>query len=227
MTDTAGGAMWRRAAAAAMLAGWLAASPLPAAAEAAGPPVAPALAIPGVASSAQAFVPDGFVLLREAQGDLGGGVPGVAQVYENADGRRALLIGWRRPDGFEASGWGFVVPCRDCGIDLSGYDNYDVRIDGRAVVVEDRSASAEQGTRTDARLTLAYDAGLRRWRLATVSQATTFLRSGRAEHSFIDYLRGVSRDAVGKMEDGAFRPESVQEKPTPPQVLTLDGLALY
>jgi len=71
---------WGGAARRAALTVVLAALAASAHAEAGGPYIPAALAIPAVASRPEAFVPDGFTLEREVQGDLGQDAPGVAQV---------------------------------------------------------------------------------------------------------------------------------------------------
>lgn len=196
-------------------------------AEAPGPAIPAALAIPAVASRAQAFVPDGFAFVREVVGDLGGPYPGVAQVYENPVGRRALLLGMRRPDGFEATGWGFILPCRTCGGDLSGDRNLELRIRGHAVVVIDRSASDADGTTTRAELELRRDSATLKWRLAVLTQLTAFTREGRAEQSITDYERGETRDSVGRYDGETFFAEKVENATIAAPVLTLDTLTLY
>lgn len=196
-------------------------------AEAPGPAIPAALAIPAIASQAQAFVPEGFSFVREVSGDVGGPYPGVAQVYETAAGRRALLIGMRRPEGFEATGWGFIVPCRSCGGDLPGDHNLELRIRDQAVVVIDRSASDAQGTTTRAELALRRDPVTLKWRLATLTQFTAFIREARAEQSVTDYERGETRDSVGRYDGVTFFAEKVEKATIAAPVLTLDTLTLY
>ena len=190
-------------------------------AEAPGPLLPPALAIPAVASSAQAFVPDGFTLANEVTGDLGGAYPGVVQVYENRQGRRAMLVGLRRPNGFEATGWGFVLPCRTCGADLPPDRNLDVRIQGH------RSASPPDRTPTQAELVFRPSDDRRGWLLTTLTQLTVFTREGRAEQSYIDYRRGDTQDAVGRFDGARFTPDRIDSGRTEARELALDSLALY
>lgn len=196
-------------------------------AEAPGPVVPPALAIPAVASSAQAFVPDGFTLASEITGDFGAPYPGVVQVYENRQGRRAMLVGLRRPNGFEATGWGFVLPCRSCGADLPAERNLEIRIQGGAIVVFDRSASAADGTTTQAQLIFRPVNDHRGWLLARLTQLTVFTREGRAEQSYVDYQQGDTQDAVGRFDGANFLPDRIDSGRTDPRELSLDTLALY
>ena len=200
---------------------------IPAHAEAPGPAIPAALAIPAIASGAQAFIPDGFSFVSEVSGDLGGPYPGVAQVYENVAGRRALLVGMRRPEGFEATGWGFVLPCRSCGADLPGDRNLELRIHQRAVVVIDRSASEAEGTTTRAELELRRDPATLKWKLVTLTQFTVFTRQGRAEQSITDYERGETRDSVGRYDGSVFFVEKVESAAITAPALTLDVLTLY
>lgn len=204
--------------------GWWAHSAL---AEAGGPFVPAALPIPAMAARADSFAPVGFVLEREISGDLGGKFPGLAQIYHNTEGRRALLIGTRHPDGFHATGWGFVLPCRACGADLSAADNVDVKIRDHGIVVIDRSESEEEDLSTRAELTLRYDDHAKQWRLISVSQFAQFRRTGRAEQSFVDYAKGLTRDAVGRYEGNVFFAESVHASAIEPRLLSLDELLLY
>jgi hypothetical protein len=180
-----------------------------------------------LASTAQAFVPAGFSLEREVSGDLGWADPGVAQVYENAAGRRALLIGVRHPNGFEATGWGFVLPCSTCGADLPADRNLDVSIRQQAVVVVDRSVSKNDDTTTDAELTLRYDTATRQWLLATLTQLTAYPSQQKAEESFVDYLHGKTRDAQGSYDGATFSAQTEQKGEIPIQALSLDTLTLY
>ncbi|WP_420224910.1 hypothetical protein [Pigmentiphaga litoralis] len=196
-------------------------------AEAPGPLLPPALAIPAVASSAQAFVPDGFTLANEVTGDLGGAYPGVVQVYENPQGRRAMLVGFRRPNGFEATGWGFVLPCRTCGADLPPDRNLDVRIQGGAIIVVDRSESAAEGTTTQAQLVFRPSDDRRGWLLTTLTQLTVFTKDRRAEQSYIDYRRGDTQDAVGRFDGARFVPDRIDSGRTDARELPLNTLALY
>jgi hypothetical protein len=196
-------------------------------AEAPGPLLPPALAIPAVASSAQAFVPDGFTLANEVTGDLGGPYPGVVQVYENRQGRRAMLVGLRRPNGFEATGWGFVLPCRACGADLPPDRNLQIRIQGGAIIVVDRSASSADGTTTQAELMFRPSDDRRGWLLTTLTQLTVFTKEGRAEQSYIDYRRGDTQDAVGRFDGARFVPDRIDSGRTDARELPLDTLALY
>jgi hypothetical protein len=196
-------------------------------AEAPGPLLPPALAIPAVASSAQAFVPEGFTLATEVTGDLGGAYPGVVQVYENRQGRRAMLVGLRRPNGFEATGWGFVLPCRTCGADLPPDRNLQIRIQGGAIIVVDRSASSADGTTTQAELVFRPADDRRGWLLTTLTQLTVFTTQGRAEQSYIDYRRGDTQDAVGRFDGARFVPDRIDSGRTDARELPLDTLALY
>lgn len=191
------------------------------------PPVPARLPIPSAAASAQDFVPEGFVLEREVTGALAGAAPGVVQVYQNAAGRRALLIGYRTANGFEASGWGFVVACRDCGIDVPGTENVDLRIVDRAVRLTDRSLSRADGTRTEADLTLRYDASLRAWRLALLEQFTIFEQEGRALRSSMNYLSGDTLDAEGRYDGLQFKPDSEQKGRVAVEPQILETLDLY
>lgn len=189
--------------------------------------MAPALAIPAVASTPKAFVPDGFVFVSEAVGDLGGPHPGVAQVYENASGRRALLLGMRRPDGFEATGWGFVLPCRTCGGDLPAEKNLEVTIRQGTVHIIDRSEASQQGMSTRAELVFRRDPASLKWRLSTLKQLTVFTQNGNAELAFTDYERGETRDEIGRYSGSTFTSIEAEAGTIDKQVLTLDGLVLY
>lgn len=191
------------------------------------PPIPARLPIPSVSASAQDFVPEGFALDREITGTLAGASPGVVQIYENAAGRRALLIGYRTARGFEASGWGFVVACRDCGIDVPGTENVEVTIVDRAVRLVDRSLSKVDGTRTEAELTLRYDAGVRAWRLALLEQFTIYEQEGRAIRSSMDYLSGDTRDAEGRYDGLQFKPDSDQSGHVAVEPQILETLDLY
>lgn len=191
------------------------------------PPIPAVLPIPSVSAQATDFVPPGFTLLREVTGDIGGGSPGVAQIYENADGRRALLIGYRKPAGFEANGWGFVVACRTCGIDVPADQNVELRIEDRAIKLRDRSLSQADATRTEAELTLRYDPSLRAWRLAQLSQFTIFENEGRAERADMDYLTGDTLDAEGRWDGLRFAPEREQTERVAVTPQTLETLDLY
>ncbi|QEI05747.1 hypothetical protein FXN63_07730 [Pigmentiphaga aceris] len=191
------------------------------------PPIPARLPIPSVAASAQEFVPEGFTLSREVTGPLAGAAPGIAQIYENAAGRRALLIGYRTAQGFEASGWGFVVACRDCGIDVPGDQNVELAIVDRAVRLIDRSLSKVDGTRTEAELTLRYDAGVRAWRLALLEQFTIFEQEGRAMRSSMDYLSGDTRDAEGRYDGLQFKADSEQTGHVAVEPQILETLDLY
>lgn len=196
-------------------------------AEAGGPYVPAALAIPAVASRPEAFVPEGFALEREVEGDLGAEGRGVAQVYRNAEGRRALLLGMRGPRGFEATGWGFVLPCATCGVDLPADRNLELAIRQQRVVVIDRSLSRAEAISTSAELTLAYDRAARRWWLQSLRQLTVFDRTGRAEESRIDYETGATRDAVGRYDGRVFFAESAQAGQRQGDRPALDTLVLY
>ena len=217
-----GGAV-RRAA----LAVVLAASAAAAHAEAGGPYVPAALAIPAVASRPEAFVPEGFTLEREVEGDLGAEGRGVAQVYRNAEGRRALLLGMRGSRGFEATGWGFVLPCATCGVDLPAERNLELAIRQLRVVVIDRSLSRAEAISTSAELTLAYDRAARRWLLQSLRQLTVFDRTGHAEESRIDYETGATRDAVGRYDGQTFFAASTQTGKLEGDRPALDTLVLY
>lgn len=195
--------------------------------EAGGPYIPAALAIPAVASRAEAFVPDGFSLEREVEGDLGGDGPGVAQVYRNAQGRRALLLGTRGAQGFEATGWGFVLPCAACGVDLPADRNLDLAIRQQRVVIIDRSLSKAESISTSAELTLSYDRAARRWWLQSLRQLTVFERTGRAEESRVDYDSRTTRDAVGRYDGQVFFAESVQPGQLEGDRPALDTLVLY
>ncbi|MDX3905030.1 MAG: hypothetical protein QHC78_05010 [Pigmentiphaga sp.] len=216
-----------RAALGVALAGMLALAAGVARAEAAGPYIPAALAIPAVASRAEAFVPEGFSLEREVEGDLGGQGRGVAQVYRNAGGRRALLLGTRGPGGFEATGWGFVLPCATCGLDLPADRNLELEIRRQRVIVTDRSLSKADAISTSAQLILQYDGQSRRWWLQALRQLTVFTRTGRAEESRIDYETGDTRDAVGYYDGQVFFAESVQPGKLEGDPPTLDSLVLY
>ncbi|VCU72588.1 hypothetical protein PIGHUM_04690 [Pigmentiphaga humi] len=211
----------------AILAGILLACAAPAHAEAGGPYIPAALAIPAVASRPEAFVPDGFSLESQVEGDLGLAGQGVAQVYRNAEGRRALLLGARGAQGFQATGWGFVLPCATCGVDLPPERNLELAIRQQRVVVIDRSLSASEQISTSAELTLSYDSAERRWWLQSLRQLTVFERTGEAEESRIDYETGTTRDAVGRYDGQVFFAESVRSEQIAPQKLPLDGLTLY
>lgn len=191
------------------------------------PPIPARLPIPSVATNAQDFVPEGFTLEREVSGALAGAAPGVVQIYENAAGRRALLIGYRTSRGFEASGWGFVVACRDCGIDVPGTENVELAIVDRAVRLIDRSLSKVDGTRTEAELTLRYDAGVRAWRLALLEQFTIYEQEGRAMRSSMDYLSGDTKDAEGRYDGLQFKPDSEQTGHVAVEPQILETLDLY
>ena len=191
------------------------------------PPIPARLPIPSVAGNAQDFVPEGFTLEREVSGVLAGAAPGVVQIYENAAGRRALLIGYRTSRGFEASGWGFVVACRDCGIDVPGSQNVELAIVDRAVRLTDRSLSKVDGTRTEAELTLRYDPGVRAWRLALLEQFTIYEQEGRAMRSSMDYLSGDTRDAEGRYDGLQFKPDSEQTGHVAVEPQILESLDLY
>lgn len=195
--------------------------------EAAGPYIPAALAIPALASRAEAFVPDGFELEREVEGDFGAEGVGVAQVYRNAEGRRALLLGVRSARGFEATGWGFLVPCAACGVDLPADRNFEVEIRHRRVVITDRSFSKAEDTATSAELTLSYDRQAKRWWLRSLRQLTVFQRSGRAEESHVDYEARTTRDAVGRHDGQVFFAESVQSGRIEGEQPALDTLVLY
>lgn len=196
-------------------------------AEAGGPYIPAALAIPAVASRAEAFVPDGFTLEREVQGDLGGDGMGLAQVYRNAEGRRALLLGVRGAKGFEATGWGFLLPCAACGVDLPADRNLDLEIRQQRVVITDRSLSRAEATSTEAELTLSYDRQARRWWLHSLRQLTVFQGTGRAEESRVDYESRVTRDAVGRWDGRIFFAETVQRGQLEGDRPALDTLVLY
>lgn len=191
------------------------------------PPIPARLPIPSVATNPQDFVPEGFTLEREVSGALAGAAPGVAQIYENAAGRRALLIGYRTGRGFEASGWGFVVACRECGIDVPGSENVELAIVDRAVRLIDRSLSKADGTRTEAELTLRYDAGVRAWRLALLKQFTIYEQEGRAMRSSMDYLSGDTRDAEGRYDGLQFKPDTEQTGHVAVEPQILETLDLY
>ena len=196
-------------------------------AEAGGPYIPAALAIPAVASRPEAFVPDGFTLEREVQGDLGLDGQGVAQVYRNAEGRRALLIGARSPQGFQATGWGFVLPCATCGVDLPADRNLELAIRQQRVVVTDRSVSKAEEISTSAELTLSYDRAARRWWLQSLRQLTLFARTGGAEESRVDYETGTTRDAVGRYDGQVFFAETSQTGTLEGDRPALDTLVLY
>lgn len=191
------------------------------------PPIPARLPIPSASASAQDFVPEGFTLEREVTGPLAGEAPGVVQVYENAAGRRALLIGYRTAGGFEASGWGFVVACRTCGIDVPGNENVSLQIIDRAVRLTDRSLSRADGTRTEAELTLRYDAGLRAWRLALLEQFTVYEQEGRAVRSSMNYLSGDTLDAEGRYDGLQFKPDTEQKDHVAVEPQILETLDLY
>jgi hypothetical protein len=191
------------------------------------PPVPARLPIPSVSARAQDFVPEGFTLEREVTGALAGSAPGVVQVYENAAGRRALLIGYRGANGFEASGWGFVVACRTCGIDVAGSENVTVQIIDRAVRLTDRSLSRVDGTRTEAELTLRYDPAMRKWRLGLLEQFTIYEQEGRAVRSSMDYLSGDTLDAEGRYDGLQFKPDTEQRGHVAVEPQILETLDLY
>jgi hypothetical protein len=218
-----GAAVVRRTIAAAALSVWSAL----AAAAPGEPPIPARLPIPSVAARAQDFVPEGFALEREVTGPLAGSAPGVVQVYENAAGRRALLVGYRTNAGFEASGWGFVVACRTCGIDVPGNQNVEVKIIDRAVRLTDRSLSRVDGTRTEADLTLRYDAGLGKWRLALLEQFTIYEQEGRAVRSVMDYLSGDTLDAEGRYDGLQFKADTEQKGRVAVEPQILETLDLY
>jgi hypothetical protein len=206
----------------------LAASLVGAASAAPGEPPIPArLPIPSVAANAQDFVPEGFTLDREVTGPLAGSAPGIVQIWQNQAGRRALLIGYRTAQGFEASGWGFVVACRDCGIDVPGSQNVELAIIDRAVRLIDRSLSRADGTRTEAELTLRYDASMRAWRLALLEQFTVFEKEGRAMRSSMDYLSGDTRDEEGRYDGLRFESDNDQRGHVAVEPQILETLDLY
>lgn len=166
---------------------------------------------------------DGFTLQQTIEGPAGRW----ARIHRNAQGRRLLVLGESQSVGFRETGWGFVLPCESCGLDLPPSDNLTLSWQGEALHIRDRSLSRETGVESDALLVLRFTPEKQQWRLARVEQHSTFHKKGTAEKAIIDYDLGYSYDATGRQVNAQWVEESSQEDRPPKQYLPIHLLNLY
>ncbi len=189
------------------------------------PPDPPRLNLPARVDQTADLVPPGYQLERSDSVDLAGGYPGLMQVWQRADGRRALLLAERRPDGWLVQSWAFVLPCTRCGVDLDAARAFELRAVAPGLIeIRNRSIDQASGWHTDARLVVGRHAGV--WSLLELEQLAWRLPAGEALASHMNYRDGLSIDQTGRWV-GRFEADSRDEKRFPPAPIPLDALVLH
>ena len=185
----------------------------------------PRLSLPARVDQIADLVPAMYRLERSDAVDLAGGYPGLMQVWQRPDGRRALLLAERRPDGWLVQSWAFVLPCSRCGIDIDPARAFELHSPAPGLIeIRNRSIDRDSGWHTDARLVVGRYQGV--WSLFELDQLAYRLPGGEALASHMNYRDGVSVDQAGRWA-GRFEADSRDEKRFTPAPVPLDSLVLH